>query len=261
MCYRALEFSEKIFLHKLKETYKGRIIICEEDLSGNVMTGGLHGCVSVEFAQRLRKVLPEIKVVIFIRHQLRMLESVYSYYLKVGGTEKLDFFLCPKSTKREFVSPRFSLNHLEYDKLIGYYDSLFGSENVYVYCYEDFCSNNRNFLTSYSGELGLKINLDEVNLVSINKKSSYSSLKILRLMNHFTRKGFYPRNYYFHIPKWDKATIHALRMFDLIFSKNIDIERILPESIILEMLDRFSASNRRLAEMRKLPLTEWNYPQ
>ena len=116
-------------------------VISSEMLSGNPLLGGVG---SVEFADRLREIVPDARILISIRDQMTILPSVYLQYLLRGGT----------MTPKQFFQRRddydlgfgyfpycFSPEHFEYDRLVKYYQDAFGPERVFVLAQEQLGSD------------------------------------------------------------------------------------------------------------------------
>jgi len=101
-------------------------IISSEILSGHPFRGGHEGEV---YARRLHQTVPQARILISIRNQLRILPSVYMQYILRGGTMPYDQFF--KGTD-EVGYFGFTPEHFEYDRLVGLYQSLFGAQNVFV---------------------------------------------------------------------------------------------------------------------------------
>lgn len=101
-------------------------VVSSELMSGNPFFGGRE---SDAYADRIKAIAPDARILISIRAQLRILPSIYMQYLTRGGTMSWQkFFEAPAS--RGYFG--FDLAHFEYDRLVARYQTLFGAENVYV---------------------------------------------------------------------------------------------------------------------------------
>jgi hypothetical protein len=69
------------------------VVVSEENLSGYIHNGGLHGLLAPEMARRIKAVLPAARIVIFIRRQPDAVRASYSQYLAAGGTFGLRRYL------------------------------------------------------------------------------------------------------------------------------------------------------------------------
>jgi hypothetical protein len=84
---------------------------------------------STEFARRVQSTMPTARILFTIREQKRLLVSLYSQYIRRGGRLSPRHFFLPES---ELGYARFNYRSLEFDRLVGYYQSLFGTEQVFV---------------------------------------------------------------------------------------------------------------------------------
>lgn len=107
-------------------------VLSYERLSGSPHAGGYDAKL---IADRLAATFPEVRVLAVIRDQRAMLVSLYQVYLRMGGTASLVQYADPppQSSAR---APLFRFDFLEYHRLVGYYQGLFGAENVLVLPYE-----------------------------------------------------------------------------------------------------------------------------
>ena len=117
------------------ENLEGKILgVSDEALSGNYITG--EG--DFEIAERIHKVFGKVKVVIVIRNQIDMIDSIYRQYIHLGGVYSFKKFI--RSEGQNITSK------LKYDKLIGKYIELFGKDNVLILPYENI--KNKSFFLS-----------------------------------------------------------------------------------------------------------------
>jgi hypothetical protein len=101
-------------------------VVSSELLCGNLFFGGRE---SEAYAERLKSIAPDARILISIRSQLQLLPSVYMQYVSRGGTMS-----CQQFFERQIPLGYFGFdaNHFEYDRLVARYQTLFGSENIYV---------------------------------------------------------------------------------------------------------------------------------
>ncbi len=101
-------------------------VVSSEILSGQFLYGGLESDV---YAERIKAIAPDARILISIRSQMKALPSAYMQYLQRGGTlTPRQFF--DGATELAFYG--FRAEHFEYDRLIAHYHRLFGAENVHV---------------------------------------------------------------------------------------------------------------------------------
>lgn len=101
-------------------------VISSELLVGNMFYGGRE---SEDYAERLREIFGDARILISIRSQMQILPSVYMQYLSRGGTMTPAQFFAGASEPGYFG---FDPAHFEYDRLVHHYQSLFGRDNVLV---------------------------------------------------------------------------------------------------------------------------------
>lgn len=111
----------------MAELHAGEVpVVSSEIISGHPFFGGMGSDV---FAARMKEIAPEAKILISVRHQRRMLTSVYMQYLSRGGTMSPEKFFAGDPDLGFYG---FRPAHFEYHRLVGLYQSLFGAENVLV---------------------------------------------------------------------------------------------------------------------------------
>lgn len=101
-------------------------VISSEILSGHPFRGGHESAL---YAQRLKAIFPEARILCSIRNQLAILPSVYMQYLLRGGTMDHVRFFAGESTVGYFG---FDPDHFLYHHLVGLYREIFGPRNVLV---------------------------------------------------------------------------------------------------------------------------------
>ncbi len=241
-------------------------ILCDENMSGSFRTGGLMGAMSKEVAERIHQVLPQAQIVVFIRNQVEMAAAAYAQYLKKGGTFGPRRFLFParyrKGARRQpFKRPLFSFDHFTYLGLIRHYRHLFGTDHVHVFTYEAFRQDLSSFLTHFTAELGLTVDLDAPEFALANATYRHRTLALARLLNHFTAK-------------WDADKRHLLpilpsKTFDPILrgfnrtplaGRRLAPEELLGSDIVAFINAFYAETNRALAAETGLPLADYGYP-
>lgn len=263
ICPSGLQFNEQKAIEEIIDLSgeKKRIIICDEELSGNIHNGGLNGFATKIFADRLVSVFTTPKIVIFIRNQYKMIESVYRQYIKKGGTKKIEDYLFSKHSPNRI--PTFSFNHLLYLDTINYYKSLLGG-NVNIFLFEDFIDDKRMVIDFFKRSIGLDVVLPEIDFKE--KNTSYGDLicSIAKLCNHFTEKDVINKHHLFHVPKLFEISHRILGKINKLKIKT-GIRRGEQSNIIDTRLKNYICNyykdnNRRLMETFGLDLTKYGYP-
>lgn len=243
-----------------------RVILCEEELSGNLHNGGLFGCLSKEVAYRAKSLLPDASVVIFIRNQISMISSVYGQYIKEGGTHTPKRYLFPHDylTDSGFAprySPLFSFDHFDYLPLIQHYQKVFGQEKVHIYLFEDFRQNLESFMADYASTHDLETNWSNIGLSSVNKSYKKAVIPVARLLNRFTYRDVIDKTVLLDIPYFYKLRRNILSGLNKIpGGKTPNPEELLGKEMVTFIEQRYAESNHKIVDELGLPLQKYNYP-
>lgn len=243
------------------------VTICEEGLSGYLHTGGLAGYLSKEMAQRLKTVLPNADIVIFVRSQPSIIAASYSQYVKGGGTYSIRRYLFAEDYLRgargEIAkSPRFTFDHFEYWPLIAHYQQLFGKERVHVFPHEALRTEPGSFLTDYARRLGLEVEFDRVAHSTSNRSYGLPTLWIVRFLNLFTNRSVIDKQYIFHIPYWYGLVRGVGEFLNRLpgFSWRPGANVFLGKRLHAWIAHRYGGHNARLEALTGLSLSEYGYP-
>ena len=160
--------------------------------------------------ERLRDVFRDhdVKILMGIREQKSMVESMYSEYVKLGGAESFGrLFFSPFSEADEL------LEKLRYGPIIEFYRNLFGEDSVKVYLYERFRSEQDEVIEEICDFLGIdepKLDEETANRKS-NARLSRWGLSAMRIANHFF---FGSLNNFSPVTMGSYLLSHLLRKFD-----------------------------------------------
>lgn len=136
-----------------------------EILSGDILRGA--GAVS-SYADRLRMVFEEGRVLIVTREQRQLIRSLYKTMVLMGMNQSLRQLLTPGDQEQGFT-----LDFIRFDRLAAIYRDRFGGDAVLVLPYELLKSSPREFLDRIREHSGLPPLSDQ----------AYSSLPIDEPMN------------------------------------------------------------------------------
>jgi hypothetical protein len=238
------------------------VVISDEELSGNVHTGGNGGYLVKEVADRLYSVAPHANIIIFVRNQFEMIESCYRQYVKKGGTFGIKRYLFQDAPNHRF--PQFSFEHFEYDKLVAYYLKLFGKDHVHVFPYEELKDDRDRFFRRFFSKLGLKPleNSEDWARINVNPSYSFVSVYLARATNRFYGLDPINRRVLLHIPRLYKRCKRLYSAMDRTrWIKRLDRKfSFLDENIRRYIMDRYAQSNRELSFLLGLPLHSYGYP-
>jgi len=154
-------------------------VLSYERLSGSPHAGGYD---SKQIADRLAATFPDARVMVVIREQSSMVVSLYKVYVRMGGTASLRQYVDPppQSSAR---APLFRFDFLEYHRLIGYYQQLFGSEDVLVLPYELLEERPKRFLVRLGEFAAVPTAVTSVRLKPVNVSPSAFALSVKRQAN------------------------------------------------------------------------------
>ncbi|MCH8158122.1 MAG: hypothetical protein IID18_10310 [Nitrospinae bacterium] len=186
-------------------------------------------------ADRLHRMVKKAKIIITIRNQATMLDSLYRQYIHGGFRGDFDTV---------FASGRIPLEYLFYDKVISHYRKLFGAEAVYVGLFEEIQHHKEKFLSGLTGFMGVEIPIFDPSVFSHrdNQGLSEFSLAALRVFN-----AVYPSS--FPTQKW----LHRwVRTADAKILLKLSPRRL--NKLDDSMLDCCRPGNRALVEQLGLPL-------
>ena len=201
-------------------------------------------------AARLKKLMPDAKVVMVIRNQLTTWPSWYvnhGAYLKlvprrywkryVAFTEWLEYcFLFPNLTPVEAMN---------YERYFRVFSRFFGAANVHVLLYEDLQANPREFFARWAAVLGVPVQDIERRVVGKRQRPRNSHRRML-----------------FH--RWASCLPIVYRPMESLMGSWLDEGRAARIDIPAEWIERirnyYADGNRRLASAVKLNLQAYGYP-
>lgn len=118
-------------------------VVSHERLCGSAHSGGYDSAI---LARRLKKMIPEAKIIIVIKRQEDMLLACYDRYVRHSyGSMPLYQYVKPIIRGRGAI-PEFSLEFFHYHKLLFYYEKLFKKNNLLVLPFELILENPRAFI-------------------------------------------------------------------------------------------------------------------
>ncbi|QDK31619.1 hypothetical protein [Sphingomonas sp. IC081] len=239
------------------------VLLSEENLSGYLHNGGLHGFLAPEVARRIKAVLPDAHIVIFIRNQFDICRASYAQYVSGGGTwGSHRYFETARKVRgaltRPWKAPAFEFEHFEYDRLIAHYDALFGRDHVHVYPYE-WLRERDALIERMQQDLGLAIESLPPEGSRANRSLGAVGLAMVRGVNLFSRQSVVNKHYVIDLPG-SQALRHGAKWL----AGRVPVINNRPARLSPRMQARIAAhypeSNRRLMDLRDLPLEELGYP-
>lgn len=160
-----------------------KLVVSREALFGDFLSGD-H---ALRIAKRLYQVFGSTRVLVVIREQISMIASIYSQYVKTGGTVSLDEFVWDPFYAKNLVG------RLQYAKVIRAYGDTFGADRVMIRLYDELKTDNDGFLRDVFTFVGC----EETDFKPIVHKTTNPSLTntgaaVQRLLNRLVRTPINP---------------------------------------------------------------------
>jgi hypothetical protein len=183
---RELDYDPAVTLRFIDNEFheKNKIILSSERLSGHPASGIEEG---IQLCRKLYKTFPHAKVVVVIRNQVDIIDSIYRQLVREGIKDSVENFLDNDWWKTSY----FDLQNYKYSSLILAYYKRFGEENVKVMFYEDFRKNKGEFVNELNDFFGVNINISKTKSNKVrNARLNYISLIMVRYLNYLRKTEF-----------------------------------------------------------------------
>jgi len=257
-----VERSREEFAVALAAARKAKLVpvVSLERLSGHPLSGGYD---SKELAERLHAVLPDARILGVFREQNAMIASTYKQYVKTGGPSSLERFLAPPVQRHRRI-PMLDHRHFEYDRLLVFYRTLFGAENVLFIPYEWFASAPESFVRRIAEFAGADPPEDAIRGLPFEQRANVGQSAITtaisrRLNRLFVLTDVNP-NPLVDAPRITRAFRRAVPAADRLPSVVIErSERRLRNRISTLIGDRYGESNARLSRLTGVDLEPYGY--
>ena len=236
--------NKEIYDYSQKTYNNSNHILCEEEII-NIKSG-----LSVEDkAKRLKLIFDNPKIIIFIRNQFDILESKYSEFLKSGGSLSFE----------ELINHLFKIGKIRqwnYYNQINIYNDIFGKENVNLFLYEDFNSNNMKFILNYSKLMEFEVNIDVINTSVKNPSINKMLIPVYRKTNAIAKIIDKKRTSYI-----SRTLQFGYKRISNIFRHNkINSDKLLSDETYNKVHNYFEDSNRKLISELGLDIKKYHYP-
>ena len=184
-------------------------LVSDEGLLGNVWDGDRFQAIN-----RIYKHYPHAKIIIGFRMHDKWVQSMYSLYLKRGGSLKVQEFLDLKNNNGVL-----NTNQLNFSKLLIQIRNKFSSP-PFVYFLEDIENNNQKLLKNLENFLELKFSNKKINFKSPKNRGLNGKQKELcRKINSFfiskyNQRGFVKLNFI------NKFNLYPIKISSFFYSSN-----------------------------------------
>ena len=248
---------------RLEQVESGNLtpVFSAERFSGHPHSGGYD---SKEIADRLKALFPNARVLICIREQKKVILSCYNQYIKKGGAISVGAYLHVLDRTRV---PLFDFRHFMYHRLIRYYQTVFGKENILVLPYELFARNSKEYVSQiieFAAGQSFQDSLDDLPMRRMTNSSITGFELVMRRFLNFTI-GMRNSINQFSIRPLNKkyndfffGIVQKMRPIVPAFVNKSIMRRI--ENKISEMAgERFCESNRITSELIGIDLSQFGY--
>ena len=240
-------------------------VLAMERLSGNLYFGGYD---NKEIADRLIDLFPNARILIVIREQKQIILSTYNEYVRASGPCSLKNLVTEQIFP--YRSPKFSLDHFAYHRLINYYIKLFGKSNVLVLTYEQFRSDPKSFVSQILAFNEINDNPAFVETLPydarINPSLSWISTILMQKLNPLImRRSTTNRSPLLPLNIRSVQLVRLLQNLKKIFPLdifepwNLAIKQRLMAEITEVIGDRYQESNAITSELIGIDLSQYNY--
>jgi len=186
-----LNYQNKIYAALSKFLQKDKKnILSAECLVGFPFTKGINRTIIIN---RLKSLFPSAKLIVGFREQCSMLTSVYSLYIREGGTLKFSS-LINKYNNRSFgyliydnLIETIDLDYYKYSLFFMQIKELFSEENIYFFLMEEFIERPGKSIQKLCQFI--EADWNEQSIERLNKGYSPGSMNSIRTVNKLTR-GF-----------------------------------------------------------------------
>lgn len=241
---------------KTLEKYSSKSLFSQEALTGAPYT--FKGLNRSRIPHRLKE-LGFTQIIITVRNQVAIIDSMYRQYIYQGGVMKFVDFLNLDGKWNHYLRG-YNLDYLKYDRLVSLYYDVFGKENVLVLPQELLRENQDTFVQLISDFM--KVDIPKLKpSKSSNESLSNLSTALMRVINHFTFNSQRPNHL---ISNWI-STKPIKKVFQVIldpylFSLFSRKRSYLKEHQKERLSDYFAESNFELNNLIDFNLKELGYP-
>ena len=219
------------------------------------LVGPLFFCQGYD-ATRIAKRLKEVgvsKVVVSIRNQVRLFESIYLQYIQEGGVIRPDEFFDRKDV--------FDWNYADFFHLISFYRQLFGAENVLVILQEELLKDQDKVVKELLAFIGAEVSVDKNRKKkNANKSLSPISINILRFCNRFTYNKFKPSQMLSkRITTWKIRHLLQAYLDPMFLSSVSKKKRFMPSDVNVKVTEHFRQGNIQLQGLLGEKMTKYDY--
>lgn len=232
------------------------MVLSHERLSGYPPSGGYD---SRTLADRLHETFPEAAVLIVIREQASLINSMYSQYISDGGDMSLKHYLSAPQPHLMRV-PSFSFDFYEFHRLIDYYQNLFGKGQVLAIPYEILRRDPAAFIERIASFCGKPVQ-EAPALGSVNSQRPMLMQICQRYINRFFSDNQLSRQALVPCTRLARGFRRLEPVFKGLTGERWDQrQRKRQLDVIKEAIgQRYGPSNRQTSELINVDLADYGY--
>jgi hypothetical protein len=216
-----------------------RLMESSESFSGHMFGLGEYETVGL----RIREICPGAKVLLMIRNQIGMVESLYKQYIKERGILDFEGFL--GSSKGEGV-----LSKVRYLDQVRFYKDTFG-ENLMIAAYEDLAGNLKGFLETLYAFIGVKEFSPDRRRQ--NRGATVFIGNLYRILNRWCDDSPF-------LNKHRRKVRYALDFADYRLVRHLDKRKYMTPEARKKIFDMYKESNEILSGWTGIDLAGYGYP-
>jgi hypothetical protein len=213
-----------------------------------------------KMAERMKSVIPNVKIILIIRNQEKMVRSRYIQYLVQGGTLDAQTFL-----DRTFLNGMYEeFLDYRYDKVLDVLHDVLSDENVLTLCQEGIARKPEEFVGKLSKFLGCELSFTAES--AGKKKNSGASYKTLMLLRKLNRAFVSELNTYNRRTKTKRIPYflwyfigRSLVRLDRMFVRDKNLQLLFKDSHYEAIRDTFAESNDNLVNYLGSSVKEYGY--
>lgn len=165
----------------LSKSDKLILLISNELFSGNIFFSSNNRYILLS---KLKTLFPDAKIIINIRGQRELIDSIYREYVVQGGCMKLESFISHNKPRGELsYHPSLDLDALKYGVYLDTITKLFGIDNCCILTYEMLLKDPKKYLTQIFDFLGESQNAKNFDYKKIRPSLNNSAIGFLRIAN------------------------------------------------------------------------------
>ena len=173
-----------LLVELVRSSTKSCVVFSCEELSGNFHNGGMNGSFPKLLLAELAQAFPHAKFITVIRAQVDLFRSLYSQYIKEGGSLPYRRYFSPNLREFKYRGPGFCREHFEYSHQIQFLHKIIGKDRINVCLFEDLVSSYSHFTDDLCEFMEVSSHPASDSAIE-NEALSAPTLRVFRSLNFF----------------------------------------------------------------------------